>query len=67
MNAALVSQLASAAFKHYADPMGLLHSHMVSMMHEYSFGELLARAVLPMHHSDQGHNTLMQYATFKGL
>ena len=40
--------------------------HRVSMMHESSPGELLARAAF-MHHDDQGHDALRHHAVLKGL
>ena len=62
MNAAL----ASAAFKHHAEPTGLIHSRRIGMMHECSAGELLARAAF-MRHDDEGHSILKRYAVLKGL
>ena len=51
---------------HHADPPGVYHSCMVSMMLEYSPGELLARATF-MHHGDKGPITLKHYAALKWL
>ena len=55
MNAALASNSPDiSAFKHHADPRGLIHTRKVS----------LARGAF-MHHAEQGH--LNHYAAFQGL
>ena len=46
--------------EHHADPMGLIHSRKVGMMHECSTIELLASAVF-MDHDDKGHSALKHY------
>ena len=51
---------------HHADPKGLMHFCKVDMMCECSTGELLAGAAF-MHHDDQGHDALKQYAALKWL
>ena len=54
---------------YHDDPVGLIHSRRVVMMHEWVNAVLasrLARAAF-MHHDDQWHDALKHYATLKGL
>ena len=42
------------------------HDGVVSIMHEFSYGELLAGAS-SMHYGDKGYNASMYCAAFKGI
>ena len=51
---------------HNADPSSVYQTCRVSMKHECSPGEPLARAAF-MPNNDKGQNTLKHHATIKGL
>ena len=51
---------------HHTDHSGLSQPPKVGMMLQCSPGELLTRAAF-MHHDDQGHGALINYAVIKGL
>ena len=63
MDAALATLLARAAFIHHDNLLGMYQPQVACIMLECS----LASYSPGLHHDDQGHNALKQYAAIKGL